>query len=169
MNGNSNVWRRETIRWRSCRRRRSISKDKIYTPVYLHVKRGVRIAEIGGYRTKWLKKKIIYSVSSPQNDDIRFFRIRIYFSFFLLLPQLAKAIFKKEKKHNLFLSRDPQISRHLLYQKSIFPKKNRYIIFPTILLWEERPNLGTALTQLFIKRFTDYRLYILMLHHSANQ
>lgn len=167
MNGNSNVWRRETVRWRSCRRRRSISKDKIYTPVYLHVKRGVRIAEIGGYRIKWLKKKIIYSVSSPQNDDIRFFRIRIYFSFFLLLPQLAKAIFKK--KHNLFLSRDPQISRHLLRQKSIFPKKNRYIIFRTILLWEERPNLGTALTQLFIKRFTDYRLYILMLHHSANQ
>lgn len=169
MNGNSNVWRRETIRWRSCRRRRSISKDKIYTPVYLHVKRGVRIAEIGGYRTKWLKKKIIYSVSSPQKRwySIRFFRIRIYFSFFLLLPQLAKAIFKK---NTIFFYREiPKFLAIFSVRNQFFSKKNRYIVFRTILLWEERPNLGTALTQLFIKRFTDYRLYILMLHHSANQ
>lgn len=125
MNGNSNVWRRETVRWRSCRRRRSISKDKIYTPVYLHVKRGVRIAEIGGYRTKWLKKKIIYSVSSPQNDDIRFFRIRIYFSFFLLLPQLAKAIFKKEKKTQSFsIERSPNFSPSSLSEINLSKKES---------------------------------------------
>lgn len=135
MNGNSNVWRRETVRWRSCRRRRSISKDKIYTPVYLHVKRGVRIAEIQRLQNQVIEKKnhlqrVIATETMIFNS---FFQNYLYIFFFLFI---ASSTCKSDlqKKHNLFLSRDPQISRHLLRQKSIFPKKNRYIIFPTILL-----------------------------------
>lgn len=114
MNGNSNVWRRETVRWRSCRRRRSISKDKIYTPVYLHVKRGVRIAEIQRLQNQVIEKKnhlqrVIATETMIFNS---FFQNYLYIFFFLFIASsTCKSDLQKGKKTQSFsIERSPNFS-----------------------------------------------------------
>lgn len=122
MNGNSNVWRRETVRWRSCRRRRSISKDKIYTPVYLHVKRGVRIAEIGGYRTKWLKKKSFTACHRHRTMIFVFLEfVYIFLSFYCFL-NLQKRSSKKTQSFSI--ERSPNFSPSSLSEINLSKKES---------------------------------------------
>lgn len=125
MNGNSNVWRRETVRWRSCRRRRSISKDKIYTPVYLHVKRGVRIAEIQRLQNQVIEKKnhlqrVIATETMIFNSYFLEF-VYIFLSFYCFL-NLQKRSSKKTQSFSI--ERSPNFSPSSLSEINLSKKES---------------------------------------------